>query len=336
MATPLISLSELNALLNDLPGQTVQDATANNMSFIAFSPVDQSLINLGQPPMSVALSDEGYGDSGTHDRGGNYNAADLPEYSQPRHKDWARYDRSIKYSNQDRTTLAQAGDTALINRVQNDRANAERTLMTIFNGHLMTNNPEASPIGTNDVNGVSGITHAISSSNTYMQTDRTTETWFQSVVVPGAVTSANMDSVIETIEDTRKGRVDAILCDSTQAKAIAALTGAASAVYNVDVMGNVLTPVIGERSPFGLEGFARKPICIYQTKPVYAVPGYPAKTVHFMAFGEGGWNLTYQQLPTWTEFEKVPGTASVVATLTFRPQSVYRNPWKNSGVLNVP
>lgn len=328
----LISLSELNALLNDMPRQMVEDTTATSTSFIQFTPVNQALINLGQPPMVVALSDAGYGDDGTHDRGGAYNSADLPTYSQPRQPDWGRYDRSIKYADQDLDTWAMAGDTALINRVMQDRANAERTLADEFNSDLMTNDPE----GAGNANGVSGITHAISASNTYMGIARGANAWAQSVVVAGAVTSANMNSVIDTIIDDRKGRVDAILCDMTQARVIAALTGAASAVYNVAVPGTVITPIIGTRPFQGVEGPTKKPICFYQTIPVFNVAGYPAKTVHFVAWGDGGWNLTYQKAPTWGPFERVPGQASAMATLVFRPQSVYRNPRKNSGVINVP
>jgi hypothetical protein len=329
MAT--ISLAELNALLNDAANQPVQNTIPNNHAFIPFVPIDQARNNLGKPPMAVALSDAGYGDSGTHVRGGKYNAVVMPTYSQPKHPDWARYDRSIKYDEQTLDTLSQAGDTAIIQRVNSDVQNAWDTIMAIFNGHLFTNDPE----GAGLVDAVSGITHAISASNTYMQTARAANPWFQSYInnVGGPLTSTVADDVIEELEDKRFGRVDAIFTSTTQAKKFAALTGAAQATYDVPVTGNVLTPIIGERSPAGLEGFARKPFCVYQTKPVWAIPGYPSGRADYVALGGEGFAVTYHLMPQWRPFQEVQGESSVIATLKFRAQTSLLNPYKFSGAL---
>jgi hypothetical protein len=327
----IITLTELNALLNDLAMQKVEDATINLKSFIPFVPVNQALINNGQPPMAVVISDEGYGDSGTHTRGGAYNNADAPTYQQPRHVDWGRYDRSVKYSHQDLATLGMAGDTALINRVAEDMENARRTLEAQFNSDLLTNDPE----GAGNADGVSGLSHAVSASNTYMGVNRGASTYFDSYVnaVGGAVTSAVMDTMIETLEDTRGGRVDFILASTKQAKAIAALTGAATATYNVDIAGTSITPVIGTRPPAGFEGFQKKPFCFYQTKPVFNVPGMADTLAYALGMGDDGFQMAFHQTPVWTPFIDVPGASSATATLVFRVQSVLRNPYKHSGVL---
>jgi hypothetical protein len=330
----IITLTELNALLNDLAMQKVEDATINLRSFLSFVPVNQALINNGQPPMAVVISDEGYTDNGTHARGGAYNAADAPTYQQPRHPDWGRYDRSIKYSHQDLTTLGMAGDTALINRVAEDMENARRTLEAEFSADLLTNDPE----GAGDANGASGLSHAVSASNTYMGVNRGASTYFDAYVnaVGGAVTTAVLDTMIETLEDTRGGRVDFLLASTKQAKAISNLTFAAAATYNVDIAGTSITPIVGVRSdpgPQGTAGFSSKPFTFYQGKPVFAVAGMADTLCYALAMGGDGFQMAFQQAPMWSPFTDVQGTSSATATLVWRAQSVLRNPYKHAGVL---
>jgi hypothetical protein len=325
-----IPLAELTALLNDLPNQPVQSAVAQNRAFVFFSPVHNEWNNAGKAPMSVVMSDDGSGGGYTHSNGGAYNASVHSTLEQPRHPDWARYDGTIEFSDQDLEMLGQAGDTQVVNRLLQERGNTERRVWSGFNTDLMTNN-----YVSGDTDGVGGITMAISATNTYMGVARASNAWFQShvVAVGGALTAPVLQAAIDTIIDTRKGRLDAIYTTRAIARTIAGFTSSATATYNVDIMGTSLLPLIGTRGPQGQEGLANKPECFFEGLPVYGIPGYPSGTCHGVALGEGGWGLTFQSQPMWGPFVSIPGESRAIATFVFRPQATYRNPWRNSFAL---
>jgi hypothetical protein len=325
-----IPLSELTALLNDLPNQPVQSAVAQNRSFIFFSPIHNEWNNAGKPPMSVVMSADGSGGGYTHSNGGAFNASVHSTLQEPRHPDWGRYDGTIEFSDQDLEMLGQAGDTQVVQRLMVERSNAEARVWTGLNTDLMTNN-----YVSGDPNGLGGITMAISATNTYMGINRAANAWFQShvVAVGGALTAPVLQAAIDTIIDTRKGRLDAIYTTRAIARTIAGFTSGAAATYNVPIMGTSIMPIIGTRGPQGLEGLNNKPEAMFDGLPVYGIPGYPTGTCHGVALGEGGWGLSFQAAPAWGGFVAIPGESRSIATFVFRPQATYRNPWRNSFAL---
>lgn len=321
-----ISSTEVDAVIQDAAPRMFDEAVNLRPHALEFFTVKNDRHNNGKPPISEIKDDAGGSGTQTHSTGGNLNPAIAFTSQTPEVQQWAQYDMAIEISGLDMEQLGVASETYIVNYLEEQAMNAMKVALKAVSDDCIDNDPE----GSGDANGVSGFSHLIADDNTCMGIARGSNAWFQAYENDsGALNNANLRDALDTVYDTRGGSIDCWLASRSAARTMAGLDGAVTLDYNVQVNGNLTMPIIGESFRAGspqAEGFAAKPICIYEDSPVYAVQGMTSGVVY--GFQREKVFITYLNTPSFNPIQKVQGQDLFIAEGTFYCATAIDNPWK--------